>query len=201
MTCTEDVDECDGPNPCHNDGVCRNIHGSFSCQCTARHRGDACEYERNYCTSRPCQNGAGCVPTYNGGIAGYTCGCADGDRGQHCEVLSRNFEPLSYIEYDLTVNQPRNSIELEFRTYRSDALLLYLTGGPGNHQSAHQYIALEVMKGQVRFSFLTEQTQPVRVTVNTRVDTGEWFHVEAVRNSEVFPSNHYSVRYATLIND
>ena len=36
----------------------------------------------NECDSNPCQNGGTCTD----GVNGYTCGCADGYTGTHCET-------------------------------------------------------------------------------------------------------------------
>ncbi len=59
---------------------------TYSCHCPDGFTGMTtrytCDTKINLCYSSPCQNGADCSPTESG----YTCLCAEGFAGQHCEV-------------------------------------------------------------------------------------------------------------------
>ena len=47
----------------------------------------------NECSSNPCQNGGECMDAVNM----YTCNCADGYEGTHCET--GKIEPKTYRNY------------------------------------------------------------------------------------------------------
>ena len=52
-TCAEDVDECLQANICNN-GICRNLEGSFECFCRPGYSGSLCNHEFDECLSNPC---------------------------------------------------------------------------------------------------------------------------------------------------
>ena len=53
-TCAEDVDEClQNSNICNN-GICRNLEGSFECFCRPGYSGSLCNHEFDECLSNPC---------------------------------------------------------------------------------------------------------------------------------------------------
>ena len=52
------------------------------CECAVGFEGKNCSTNTNDCKSGICQNGATCVD----GIASYSCMCARGYSGRHCEI-------------------------------------------------------------------------------------------------------------------
>ena len=42
LLCIADVNECEN-DPCHNDGLCVNMPGSFQCRCQGGFTGELCE--------------------------------------------------------------------------------------------------------------------------------------------------------------
>lgn len=83
--CDVDIDECKD-NPCKNNGICVNIVGSYSCNCTTQFYGSNCELDIDECAgSEPlCENGGFCVNHYGG----YQCGCLFGFGGPRCQFES-----------------------------------------------------------------------------------------------------------------
>jgi len=86
----KDVNECES-NPCQNGGRCRDLDGSYTCNCLNGYTGDNCETDVNECDPNPCQNGAVC----NDGVNSYTCSCAAGYEGVNCETDKYCYPPNS----------------------------------------------------------------------------------------------------------
>ena len=179
LICGEDVNECQNTNPCRNGGTCRNTQGSYSCSCVPEFAGKNCDYRNNFCASAPCQNGAQCITTANG----FECACSFGQRGSRCEVTSKGFLPLSYMEYSLPWDRRKNTISMEFATVKENALLLYGSGSSTNGKG--EFIAVEIINGEVRFSFALGEGGVTRMTVPKRVNNGQWYHVEVDRTEKV----------------
>ncbi|CAH1255346.1 ADGRG7 [Branchiostoma lanceolatum] len=117
VTCT-DVDECtDGTDNCHADATCTNTVGSFTCACNAGFFGDGVTcfalpatvnphttgiYE---CASDPCENGGTCYDMeyayfYDEGYGYmYTCDCAPGYTGYHCQTGCREDSGVCYTDF------------------------------------------------------------------------------------------------------
>ena len=90
-------------NPCYNQGLCSPVTSSsnFTCLCSARHAGRACEENLGQCS---CLNGGTCFngkkkkkwrETKNGGVTlvsndGYRCSCPSLFTGPFCEHDLRN---------------------------------------------------------------------------------------------------------------
>ncbi|VDM44384.1 unnamed protein product [Toxocara canis] len=75
-----DIDECADPetNVCHADAICKNIVGSFMCQCQPGFKGDGFEcLDVDECQQNPCHPHATCI-NFPGS---YTCKCPDGWEG------------------------------------------------------------------------------------------------------------------------
>ncbi len=95
--------------PCVNNAICKDdLKGSFKCTCKPGYTGPNCETRNNknlleffrwspleFCLlfeqpkelvcahSKPCKNNGCCQDEDNGG---YTCFCANGFIGKHCEI-------------------------------------------------------------------------------------------------------------------
>ena len=115
--CQLDIDECQGDNPCKNRGICTNLRGNYTCDCSnTGYRGRQCEELIDACSSGLCQNGG--VRTSQPG--GYNCKCNPGYTGKNCQIIEGK-------ENDL--------FRLSFQTYLHPSLILFLglvTHGPNS---------------------------------------------------------------------
>uniref|UniRef100_F1KPH9 Latent-transforming growth factor beta-binding protein 1 n=1 Tax=Ascaris suum TaxID=6253 RepID=F1KPH9_ASCSU len=72
-----DIDECADAetNVCHADAICKNLVGSFTCQCQPGFKGDGFQcIDVDECQQNPCHPHANCI-NFPGS---YTCKCPDG---------------------------------------------------------------------------------------------------------------------------
>ena len=77
-----DIDECQGNNPCKNRGICTNLQGNYTCDCSnTEYRGRQCEEFVNWCSDGLCQNGGVCTSQPEG----YHCECSSGYTGKNCQ--------------------------------------------------------------------------------------------------------------------
>uniref|UniRef100_A0AAY4CGQ0 Protocadherin Fat 4 n=1 Tax=Denticeps clupeoides TaxID=299321 RepID=A0AAY4CGQ0_9TELE len=145
MACERDVNECLS-SPCKNGALCQNFPGGFNCLCKSGFSGKTCDSTINYCECNPCFNGGSCQNRADG----YYCHCPFGVFGKHCELNSYGFEELSYMEFP-SLDPNNNYIYIKFATLKSHALLMY------NHDNQTgdkaEFLALEILEGQMRFSF------------------------------------------------
>lgn len=81
----------------------------------------------------------------------------------------------------LVVSTNDNTFDLTFATVKSRALLLY---NSAESSDSNEFIALEIINGEVRFSFNLGDIQTTRLTVPKNVSTGDWFRVEVYRSGE-----------------
>ena len=181
--CETTIDQCKN-GPCRNGGTCFGVDGNgYSCVCAAGYTGQNCESDVNECIQNPCKNGGRC----RNEVGHFTCSCAAGFTGALCEtsLSSKGFQELSYMEYN-SVDAQNNYFVLEFATVKENALLLY---NPGQmNQDGGDFIALEIVNGNVRFSFALGDSTPTRITVLKPVSDGTWYRVEAVREKTVSTS-------------
>ncbi|CAH3131419.1 unnamed protein product, partial [Porites lobata] len=79
-TCSEDYDECGGNNNhCHQNAICTNIIGSYSCRCSVGYAGDGllCRDVDECSSGHQCDSSATCYNT----DGSYTCTCNSGFTG------------------------------------------------------------------------------------------------------------------------
>ncbi|XP_069129376.1 protocadherin Fat 4-like [Argopecten irradians] len=169
--CASDIAECDS-KPCQNGGQCIESPGSYSCQCPDGFYGDHCEIGQDHCRNGPCQNGGTCRNQQEG----HECLCPFTYWGDNCQFTSAGFEEGSYIKFSFPTVQYNNLIDVTFSTVRSNALLLY---NPA--LTVNRFVALEIIGGQIQFSFNTGTSQITKVKVNKDVSTGQWFRVKVTR--------------------
>ncbi|XP_048086719.1 protocadherin Fat 4 [Alosa alosa] len=172
MACERDVNECLS-NPCKNGALCQNYPGGFNCLCKSGFSGKTCDSIINYCECNPCFNGGSCQNR----VDGYYCHCPFGVFGKHCELNSYGFEELSYMEFP-SLDPNNNYIYIKFATLMSNALLMY------NHDNQTgdkaEFLALEIVDGQMRFSFnLGSGTYKLMTTI--KVSDGQFHTVIARR--------------------
>eukprot|EP00118_Oscarella_pearsei_P019823 m.212910 g.212910 ORF g.212910 m.212910 type:complete len:524 (+) comp39780_c0_seq4:3132-4703(+) len=78
--CKQDLDECDaGIDTCHENAICSNNDGSFSCLCQPGYIGDGHSCTLNKCLfgNHDCHKNADCTAT----VDGFTCQCKSGFYG------------------------------------------------------------------------------------------------------------------------
>lgn len=132
-------------------------------------------------TSSPCKNGGSCLPV-GGDIHSYGCVCSFGSRGSDCGVSGRGFQPLAYIQFSVVINRTENDIGVEIATNSNRSLILYYVTGD------QRFLALEIIEGQIRFSFGGggyEGGMVFQVTNPQYVSDGQWYRVEATRETMV----------------
>ena len=61
-------------SPCFNNASCRNVPGSYTCECAPGYTGKLCDTDIDNCLEFPCKNGGSCTD----GINEYKCDCATG---------------------------------------------------------------------------------------------------------------------------
>ncbi|XP_078681185.1 IgGFc-binding protein-like [Branchiostoma floridae x Branchiostoma belcheri] len=70
---------------CDRNAWCGVKDGREGCHCNPGYNGDGTSCEAEGCSANPCQNGATCTDEDDG----YTCACAAGYKGVHCETALR----------------------------------------------------------------------------------------------------------------
>lgn len=181
-TCEEDVNECVEVKPCRNLGTCQNLAGSYQCVCPQSYTGKNCTDKVPPCLSKPCQNGGTCTES-NGA---FKCTCQYGYRGNLCEIESKGFTPLSYMQFTSKLDSTSNVINIELATRQQNALLLLYKS-----QSTYEFLALEIIQGSVRLSYSLGNTETapaneiVRMTAPVTVSNGQWYSIIATRVNKV----------------
>lgn len=66
-------------NPCENGGNCMDLINVYLCTCEPGFTGKRCQHTIDFCSSKPCQNGATCTDAFN-------CKCRPGYVGLQCEA-------------------------------------------------------------------------------------------------------------------
>ena len=85
INCESNINDCN-PDPCLNNGVCKDGIDLFTCTCAPDFTGDKCQTRIDDCTPNMCQNGASCED----GINSFTCQCLANFNGDNCEICSIN---------------------------------------------------------------------------------------------------------------
>ncbi|XP_006824531.1 cadherin EGF LAG seven-pass G-type receptor 2 [Saccoglossus kowalevskii] len=188
--CITEINECYS-NPCQNNGKCVRAEGGYSCLCPEDYAGVNCEISltEGRCSEGGsiCRNGGSCM---NYMVGGFNCFCPPGEEydGKFCEVTTRHFPAGSFVTFSALLNRIRLTIALSFATLSKNALLFY----NGRYNERHDFIALEIINGQLQFSFSTGGTT-ARVTASIAggVSDGMWHAVTV----------DYHARSATLTID
>lgn len=106
---------------------------------------------------------------------------AAGVFGKHCELNSYGFEELSYMEFP-SLDPNNNYIYIKFATLKNNALLMY------NHDNQTgdkaEFLALEIVEGQMRFSF-NLGSGTYKLTTSMKVSDGQFHTVIARRTGMV----------------
>lgn len=166
--CDTEVDLCYS-NPCKNNGNCVRREGGFTCICPAGFTGDNCETRIGSlpaCMTDYCEGGRSCHQTRVQPSPSFT---------QTCELRSRSFVRSSFLTFASLRQRHRFNIKVRFATVNENGLLLY----NGRYNELHDFIALEIVNGQLTFSFsLGQEIKSVAIDRRQRVADGEWHTVE-----------------------
>eukprot|EP00058_Branchiostoma_floridae_P003781 XP_002589269.1 hypothetical protein BRAFLDRAFT_130073 [Branchiostoma floridae] len=172
--CETEINLCYS-SPCGGNGNCMRKEGGYTCVCNEDYAGDNCEINarEGRCTDYVCKNGGVCTNLL---VGGFRCNC--GMQGNHvtdfCEVSTRSFPPRSFLTFPALQQRFRMQLSLTFASQNRNALLLY----NGRYNVKHDYLALEIVDGQIKFSFSTgQETTVVQPHVPGGVNDGQWHTV------------------------
>ncbi|XP_042521894.1 cadherin EGF LAG seven-pass G-type receptor 3 isoform X3 [Dipodomys spectabilis] len=172
--CETELDLCYS-NPCRNGGACARREGGYTCVCRPRFTGEDCELdtEAGRCVAGVCRNGGTCTNAPNGG---FRCQCPAGGafEGPRCEVAARSFPASSFVMFRGLRQRFHLTLSLSFATVQPSGLLFY----NGRLNEKHDFLALELVAGQVRLTYSTgESNTVVSPTVPGGLSDGQWHTV------------------------
>ncbi|XP_049718775.1 cadherin EGF LAG seven-pass G-type receptor 3 isoform X1 [Elephas maximus indicus] len=172
--CETELDLCYS-NPCRNGGACARREGGYTCVCRPRFTGEDCELdtEAGRCVPGVCHNGGTCADAPHGG---FRCQCPAGGafEGPRCEVAARSFPPSSFVMFRGLRQRFHLTLSLSFSTVQPSGLLFY----NGRLNEKHDFLALELVAGQVRLTYSTgESSTVVSPTVPGGLSDGQWHTV------------------------
>ncbi|XP_014647237.1 PREDICTED: cadherin EGF LAG seven-pass G-type receptor 3 isoform X4 [Ceratotherium simum simum] len=172
--CETELDLCYS-NPCRNGGACARREGGYTCVCRPRFTGEDCELdtEAGHCVPGVCRNGGICA---DGPDGGFRCQCPTGGafEGPLCEVAARSFPPRSFVMFRGLRQRFHLTLSISFATVQPSGLLFY----NGRLNEKHDFLALELVAGQVRLTYSTgESNTVVSPTVPGGLSDGQWHTV------------------------
>lgn len=110
--------------------------------------------EYRACSSNPCTHGSTCIDLPS---STFTCLCATNYTGQLCdqEIIHKKytipaFDGRSYVRMKPLKAYHKLSIEVEFKTYSHDGILLY---NQQNIDGQGDFISLAIVNGYVEFRY------------------------------------------------
>ncbi|XP_041081369.1 cadherin EGF LAG seven-pass G-type receptor 3-like, partial [Polyodon spathula] len=172
--CDTEINLCYS-KPCLSGGVCTRREGGYSCVCREGYTGERCEVDSRAgrCVPGVCGNGGTCTELLEGG---FRCDCPSGGfEKPYCTVTTRSFPPKSFIMFRGLRQRFHLSISLSFATLESSGLLLY----NGRFNEKHDFIALEIVEGQVQLQYSTgESSTQVSPYLPGGVSDGNWHTVQ-----------------------
>ncbi|XP_061178872.1 cadherin EGF LAG seven-pass G-type receptor 2-like isoform X2 [Saccostrea echinata] len=178
--CNMEIDACYS-SPCKNGGQCKRKEGGYTCLCAPNFTGETCEintrkqFDILTCPQNVCQSPSECEANQNQG--GFQCkGCpAEPHYDKYCQLTTRSFAIGSYLTFPAFKRRFRFNIQLKFATQMKDGLLFY----NGRFNDRNDFMALEIVDGQLQFSFSTGTNKTsVRSKVEGGVSNGEWQFVQ-----------------------
>nr|AFI99116.1 seven transmembrane protocadherin flamingo [Clytia hemisphaerica] len=193
--------KCDKPfnmcfmERCNSNGKCISTDDGFSCKCDHGYTGDFCAFDRQTSScpiqlnlaKNPCGLRGACSAKSGGG---FDCTCpAKGTDTEYCKLSTRYFPKGSYIAMPGLKKQQRNfDISFQFRTFQANAVLLY----NGRYSNQNDFIAVEIVDGQVVFSVNFGKSKDNKEQVTTvqsfnagGVNDGKWHTVKVQLKNKV----------------
>ncbi|KAK5644385.1 hypothetical protein RI129_005685 [Pyrocoelia pectoralis] len=178
--CDTEVNLCYS-NPCQNGGVCKVKEGGYTCVCPPNYTGINCDIKLNVDPCKPniCRSGSTCTPKLNGGFQCEDCiPLAGSDHYTSlCELRSRSFVKNSFLTFPSLKQRHRLHLQLKFATQTPNGLLLY----NGRYNEQHDFIALEIINGNLQFSFsLGGSVTQTSASIPDGVVDGNWHIVTVI---------------------
>lgn len=173
--CDTEVNLCYS-SPCKNDGICKIREGGYTCVCPANFTGENCEIKLNgeACKPSTCRNDFTCnsMQKESGGFVCDDCSFnTDQDYSATCQLRGRSFSKNSFLTFPSLKQRHRLHLKLSFATQAQNGLLLY----NGRYNEQHDFIALEIVRGNVQFSFsLGSSITKVIASIPGGVADGKW---------------------------
>ncbi|GAB6019276.1 hypothetical protein CHUAL_000876 [Chamberlinius hualienensis] len=103
------------------------------------------------CHAQPCRNGGTCLAD---GRLAYRCLCPPGIKGYHCDDVPKYdvpaFSGKSYLEMKRLRAYSQVAIEIEFKTFSNDGIILYNGQKP---DGKGDFISLSIKNGFVEFRY------------------------------------------------
>ncbi|XP_058793471.1 agrin-like isoform X2 [Phymastichus coffea] len=184
--CNEDKD-CSIPNSiCINRNcICSDGFAETSdrqdCSSLANYAPVTPTEEFRACQSSPCHQSATCIDLPG---ATYACSCRENWTGFHCdeEINHRDydiasFDGKSYIRMNRLKGYYKLSIEIEFKTYAENGILLY---DQQKNDGSGDYVSLAIIDGFLQFRY-NLGNGPVVLTSPERVSMTDFHRVAAKR--------------------
>ncbi|XP_032892988.1 cadherin EGF LAG seven-pass G-type receptor 3 isoform X1 [Amblyraja radiata] len=172
--CETEINLCYS-NPCQNSGVCSRREGGYTCICGEEFTGDHCEVDirSGRCSPGVCRNGGSCMNLPEGG---FKCNCPSGGfEKPYCEVTARSFPPKSFVMFHGLRQRFHMTISLTFATQENNGLLFY----NGRFNEKHDFIAVEIIEGQVQLKYSTGELMTVVTPyLPGGVSDGQWHTVQ-----------------------
>ncbi|CAL4108899.1 unnamed protein product [Meganyctiphanes norvegica] len=165
-------------SPCGNHGTCMRREGGYTCVCLPGYTGKNCEVNllSGSCVSGVCKHGSQCTARSGTQGGGFTCtNCSRSlYHTSTCELRARRFYKGAFLTFPALKQRHRLHLKISFATREHNGLLLY----NGRYNEQHDFMALEIIKGDIRFSFsLGSKLTHVFASLPAGVDDGEWHTV------------------------
>ncbi|XP_066248043.1 protocadherin-like wing polarity protein stan isoform X1 [Euwallacea similis] len=178
--CDTEVNLCYS-SPCKNGGTCKIREGGYACICSSNFTGSSCEIKLDGDVCRPgtCNNDFSTCNPKQGKNGDFVCeDCAShADKNLYsatCQLKTRSFTKGSFLTFPSLRQRHRLHLKLKFATHSQDGLLLY----NGRYNEQHDFIALEIVHGNIQFSFsLGSSVTKVVASIPGGVSDGHWHSV------------------------
>ncbi|KAK3610573.1 hypothetical protein CHS0354_009013 [Potamilus streckersoni] len=186
LMCDVEVDFCHS-NPCQHGGTCQRNEGGYTCTCPQNFAGDNCEinmtvkFDSLSCPKQLCASQSYCQPLIQGGFRCEGCANQVDSRtqiqpvyNQFCQLTTRSFPRGSFLTFPALKSRNRFTFQMKFATQERNGLLFY----NGRFNEQHDFIALEIIDGQLQFSFsLGSNITHVSPYMERGVHDGNWHQV------------------------
>ncbi|XP_018329600.1 protocadherin-like wing polarity protein stan [Agrilus planipennis] len=178
--CDTEVNLCYSA-PCQNNGTCKRREGGYTCVCPPEYTGINCEVKLSFDPCKPnlCKSESTCKPRINGGFKCEDCVLVAGSEHYTplCELKSRSFTKNSFLTFPSLRQRHRLHLHLKFATQSRNGLLLY----NGRYNELHDFISLEIVEGNVQFSFsLGSDITRTTASIPGGVSDGQWHTVKVL---------------------